>query len=139
MLQASDVFFPNAAEARLISGIEDEEEAARALARIGAIGRPDGGPAVAVKLGARGAIACRAEGPIVRVPALPATPLDTTGAGDSFNAGFLRVWLDGADLAESLRYGAACGALSTRAVGGVDGQATMEEAREALAGWGTTR
>ena len=139
MLQASDVFFPNAAEARLISGIEDEEEAARALARIGAAGRSAGGPVVAVKLGARGALACRAEGPIVRVPALPATPLDTTGAGDSFNAGFLRAWLDGADLAESLRYGAACGALSTRAVGGVDGQATMEEAREALVGWETTR
>jgi sugar/nucleoside kinase (ribokinase family) len=139
MLQASDVFFPNAAEARLISGIEDEEEAARALARIGAAGRSDGGPVVAVKLGARGAIACRARGPLGSVPALPVAPLDTTGAGDSFNAGFLRAWLAGADLTESLRLGAACGALSTRAIGGVDGQATMEEASAALAGWGTAR
>ena len=69
-------------------------------------GRTDGGPIVAVKLGAAGALACRAEGPLVRVPAMPVEPLDTTGAGDSFNAGFLRAWLDGADLRECLRWGA---------------------------------
>jgi sugar/nucleoside kinase (ribokinase family) len=132
MLRASDVFFPNAAEARLISGITDVEEAARALARIGAEGRTDGGPIIAVKLGAEGALGCSADGPVVRVPALPADPVDTTGAGDSFNAGFLRAWLDGADLAASLRYGAACGALSTRALGGVDSQPTPVEVAAAL-------
>jgi sugar/nucleoside kinase (ribokinase family) len=85
------------------------------------------------KLGADGALGCVADGPLVRVPALPAHPIDTTGAGDSFNAGFLRAWLDGADLTESLTYGAACGALSTRALGGVDGQPTRSEVAAALA------
>ena len=135
MLRACDVFFPNATEARRIAGLDDVEEAARALARIGAEGRADGGPIVAVKLGAAGALACRALGPLVRVPALRVEPLDTTGAGDSFNAGFLRAWLDGADLHECLRWGAVSGAISTQRLGGIDGQPTMDEALTALEGW----
>jgi sugar/nucleoside kinase (ribokinase family) len=135
MLRASDVFIPNATEARRIAGTGDVDEAAATLAARGAIGRTDGGPIVVVKLGAAGAIACQGDGPIVRVPAMTIQAVDTTGAGDSFNAGFLRVWLDGADLRDSLRLGAVCGALSTRAPGGVDGQPTLAEARQALAAW----
>ena len=135
MLGACDVFFPNAAEARRIARLDDVEEAARTLARIGAEGRSDGGPIVAVKLGAAGALACRAEGPLIRVPAMRVEPLDTTGAGDSFNAGFLRAWLDGADLKECLRSGAVCGAISTQCLGGIDSQPTRAEARTALDAW----
>ncbi len=133
MLRASDVFLPNEAEAKRITGVEDTVAAARALAATGAAGRTDGGPVVAVKLGAAGALACLADGPIVRVPAMTVEPADTTGAGDSFNAGFLRAWLDGSDLRDSLELGVVCGALSTRRTGGVDGQPTLAEAREALA------
>ena len=135
MLRAADIFFPNATEARRIAHMDDVQEAARALAAVGSVGRTDGGPIVAVKLGSEGALACRTDGPIVRVPAMPIEPADTTGAGDSFNAGFLRAWLDGGDLRESLELGAVCGALSTRQSGGVDGQATLAEARDALNSW----
>lgn len=135
MLRACDVFFPNATEARRIAGLDDVEAAARALARTGAVDRDDGGPIVAVKLGPEGALACRADGPLVRVPAMTVEPVDTTGAGDSFNGGFLRAWLDGADLLTCLRSGAVTGALSTRRLGGIDGQPTLEEARLALADW----
>ncbi len=135
MLQASDVFFPNAVEARRIARIDDVEDAARALVEQGAIGRSGDGPIVAVKLGADGAIGCGPDGQIVRVPAMATSPADTTGAGDSFNAGFLRAWLDGGNLRDSLELGAVCGALSTRAAGGVDGQATLAEARRALGTW----
>jgi sugar/nucleoside kinase (ribokinase family) len=135
MLRASDVFFPNAIEARRIARTDDVDAAAAMLAAQGAIGRADGGPIVAVKLGEGGALACRGDGPVVRVPAMAVESVDTTGAGDSFNAGFLRAWLDGADLRDSLRLGAVCGALSTRAAGGVDSQATLAEARQALASW----
>ncbi len=133
-LRASDVFFPNAAEARRIARMDDVDEAAVALATMGAEGRTDGGPVVAVKQGSAGAIAVTAGGPIVRVPALPVDPIDTTGAGDSFDAGFLRAWLDGGDLRESLELGVACGALSTQRLGGVDGQPTLAEARAVLVG-----
>ena len=139
MLRAADIFFPNEAEACRIAGIDDAEEAARALAASGSAGRDDGGPLVVLKRGALGALACRAGEPLVRTAAMPVEPIDTTGAGDSFNAGFLRAWLDGQGVQESLEFAAACGALSTAQVGGVDGQATLGEARAALASWQTSR
>ena len=133
MLRAADVFLPNAAEARRIAGVEDVEAAALALARTGAAGRIGRRADVVVKLGADGALAARADGTVLRVPAMPVDPVDTTGAGDSFDAGFLRAWLDGAELRDCLELGAVCGALSTRAVGGVDAQPTLAEAQAALA------
>ena len=135
MLRAADLFFPNAAEATRIVGLDDPELAAPALAKIGAEGRSDGGPIVVVKRGASGAVAARAGEAPVRVTAMPVDAVDTTGAGDSFNAGFLRAWLDGGTLGDCLELGAVCGALSTRAVGGVDGQPTLPEAMAALAAW----
>ncbi len=136
MLRVADLFFPNAAEARRISRRDDVEEAARGLARIGAADRSDGGPLIVVKLGADGALACRATGPVERTQALPVTAVDTTGAGDSFDAGFLGAWLGGASVAAALRSGAACGAFSASRLGGVDGQPTAEELDAALTAWG---
>ena len=136
MLRACDVFLPNETEACRIARRDDVEDAARELARIGGRDRPGVGPVIAVKLGSKGALAVGPDGRLVRVPALPVDPVDTTGAGDSFNAGFLRSWLDGGSLRDALRLGAVCGALSTLRAGGVDGQATPDEATAALAGWG---
>jgi sugar/nucleoside kinase (ribokinase family) len=138
MLRASDVFFPNAVEATRIAGIDSVEEATLELARIGSEGRTDGGPLIVVKLGADGALTHRCDVPIERVPALPVDAVDTTGAGDSFDAGFLRAWLDGASTIDALRLGAVCGALSTLGLGGVDAQPTRAEAERALAGWPVT-
>jgi sugar/nucleoside kinase (ribokinase family) len=135
MLQVADLFFPNEAEVRNIARLDDPEQAARALALAGSAGRTDGGPIVAVKLGAAGALACRADGPVVRVAALRVDPIDTIGAGDAFDAGFLRAWLDGGDLRTCLEMAVVCGALSTRAAGGVDGQPTLTEALRARDGW----
>ncbi|MEV4623275.1 PfkB family carbohydrate kinase, partial [Asanoa sp. NPDC049573] len=105
------------------SGRDAVVAAARALA-----GRSAG--IVVVKRGALGALAWSADGPMV-APGVSATPVDTVGAGDSFNAGFLAGRLGGADLESSLRLAAACGALSTRAAGGTDAQPTLSEARSA--------
>ena len=139
MLRAADVFFPNAAEAARIARVDDPEAAATELAAAGAVGRSDGGPVVVVKRGPAGAIAGRAGQALMRVPAMPVDPIDTTGAGDSFNAGFLRAWLDRSGVAESLEFAAACGALSTLALGGVNGQPTFAEATRAVAAWRETR
>jgi sugar/nucleoside kinase (ribokinase family) len=59
--------------------------------------------------------------------------IDATGAGDSFAAGFLRGLLDGRPLAKTLRLAVACGALSTRSLGGVDAQPSLDEALAAIA------
>jgi sugar/nucleoside kinase (ribokinase family) len=89
------------------------------------------GPLVVVKHGAAGAVAF-AGGEVVRVAAPVVDVVDATGAGDSFDAGFLAAWLEGASLERALALGCACGALSTRALGGTAGQPDRAEA-EALA------
>ncbi|MBG0563795.1 carbohydrate kinase family protein [Actinoplanes aureus] len=114
----TDIFLPNEAEALALTRTDDVLAAAEALAASGGL--------VVVKRGAGGALAWADGGPIT-VPGRPATPVDTVGAGDSFNAGFLAGHLGGADLTTSLRLAAACGALSTRAAGGTAAQPTMTE------------
>jgi sugar/nucleoside kinase (ribokinase family) len=134
MLAASDVFLPNEREAALISGVMDPLEAAHTLvARADAAGRDaDARPlTVVVKLGADGALAVRGD-EALRLPADRVQVVDSTGAGDGFNAGFLYGFLDGRSLSESLALAVACGTLSTRAIGGVDGQASLEEAEALL-------
>lgn len=63
--------------------------------------------------------------------AAPAINLvDTTGAGDAFDAGFIDAILDAASPEESLRRACICGALSTRSAGALDGLPNREELRE---------
>ena len=73
-----------------------------------------------IKRGARGAMAI-ADGRVVRAPAIRVEVVDTTGAGDAFNGGFLAALLAGRRLAACLRAGVRLGSLSTRAAGGLDG------------------
>jgi len=90
-----------------------------------------------VTLGARGALLVAGQ-ELLREPAVAVDTVDTTGAGDTFDAGFLHAWLDGAGVPEALRFGAACAALSTQRAGGVDGQPTSDEVERALAAWQAT-
>ena len=73
-------------------------------------------------------------GPGERVRARPerASAVDTTGAGDSFDAGFVAAMLGGESLERCVAIANACGGLSTRVAGGIDGQPTMEEAVAAV-------
>ncbi len=121
-LQHVDVFLPNETELLAITR-EDSIEAG--LDRLSEI------PMVAVKLGARGAIA-RSGSHVFRADSVPVTVVDTTGAGDSFDAGFVYAYLDGQDLSQALSFACACGSLSTRAAGGTAAQATLAEALAAL-------
>jgi sugar/nucleoside kinase (ribokinase family) len=121
-LAHTDLFFPNEIELEKITGTSDPVEGIRRL--------ENGRTRVVAKLGAQGALTLEA-GEVVRVPAYPVETVDTTGAGDSFNAGFLHAWLAGAPALDCLRLGAACGALSTLGLGGTAAQPTLAEA-EAL-------
>ena len=123
LLPQVDVFLPNEMEALRLAHISDMNEAvSRLRARA---------PFVVIKRGERGALGARA-GEVVEVPAIPTTVVDTTGAGDSFDAGFLSAFLENEPLETSLRMANMCGALSTLTPGGTEGQPTMNEVRAAL-------
>jgi len=63
----------------------------------------------------------------------PTTPVDTTGAGDSFNGSLAAALAEGQPLTGALRFAAATGSLSTRAVGARDGLPTRAEVDALLA------
>jgi len=120
-LKYVDVFLPNEVELRAIGKDEDVIRALRALV--------NGRTQVVAKLGSQGCMALD-HGEPISVPAFRVKPVDTTGAGDSFNAGFLHAWLNWKDLKDAMRFAAACGAISTGAMGGTGCQADEAEAFE---------
>jgi sugar/nucleoside kinase (ribokinase family) len=120
VLAHTDLFLPNDQEARAIAKRATLDEALATLAKTI--------PTIAIKNGAEGAI-CRRGDQIARDPGFPISVVDTTGAGDSFNGGFLYGWLHGWELADALALGCACGALSTQAAGGTTAQPTLSQAQ----------
>lgn len=121
-----DVLLPNEEELCRLTGREDWTEA------LGAVP----GPRTVVKLGGAGAATIEA-GACVIVPAPEMDVRDTTGAGDSFDAGFLFAWVRRMPIRDCLRYGVAAGSLSTRAAGGTAAQPSLEELSELMARSGT--
>ena len=123
ILPLVDVFLPNRNEALAITGRSSLDSAMAALAENVSV--------VAVKLGREGAIA--REGTEVVSAGVPqVNVVDTIGAGDSFDAGFVYGYLHQWDLKRSLQMAVVCGSLSTRAAGGTNGQPTLEEAMSYL-------
>jgi len=108
-LGAVDILMPSASEAVRLAGEVDLLRALQVLGRRT--------PCVVIKDGAGGAYAIEG-GEIHFAPALPLIPLDTTGAGDAFNAGFLAARLQGGPLAGCLQWGNIVGGLSTLGRGG---------------------
>lgn len=122
-IAALDWFLPNDREAERMSGEADP-------ARMVEWFRDHGAQGVVVKLGPKGSIAFR-HGEVCSAPSIAVNPIDTTGAGDCFNAGFLYATLSGMTLEDSLKYGNICGALSTQASGGIAGFPTLDRIRQA--------
>ncbi|MEU8530299.1 PfkB family carbohydrate kinase [Streptomyces sp. NPDC048629] len=104
------VLLPNADEARLLTGEDEPEAAARALSRRV--------PLVAMTLGAAGGLVAEAGRVTARAAAPPVRPVDTTGAGDAFTGAFLAARLAGAGPAEAAEAGCRAGAAAVRTVGG---------------------
>lgn len=99
-----DLFIPSWEEAHDLTGADTPEDALADLARAGS-------PAyLGIKLGAGGCLV-RDAGGVYRIPAYTTTPVDATGAGDSFLAGFLAAVLRGADTPTACRVGNMIGAL----------------------------
>ena len=113
-LTAVNLFLPNEQEALAITRAPSRAEALDRLAATV--------PAAAVKCGAQGAEV--AAGSVrLRIPVEPVSSVvDTVGAGDCFDAGFVAGWLRGLDLAACAEIANACARATLSAPGGVAGQ-----------------
>lgn len=119
VLRVTDYLLPNAAEARALTGHPEVTDAAGILARRG--------PLVAVKNGAAGGLVHDGS-TVITASALSVEPVDTVGAGDSFDAGFVAAVLRGHKRERALSIAVACGSLSTRAAGGTAAQPDWDQA-----------
>ena len=124
-----DVFLPSERELCRITGAGDVDEAlVRIQSRVAT---------TVVKCGARGAVVQR-QGERLEVGGVRVTPVDTIGAGDSFNAGFLSAYVRGETIAEAARVGNVTGALSTLSFGGTEAWRNSTVRRQFLAEHGVS-
>ncbi|UCH62484.1 MAG: carbohydrate kinase family protein [Fidelibacterota bacterium] len=124
VLKLVDVFLPNEQEALNISSSRTVREALDQMDRTCQV--------VIIKQGEQGAIG-RINGETIKIRAFEVESVDTTGAGDSFNAGFLFEWLRDSEIRQCLKAGNACGALATTKMGGSTASPSKKELDEFLA------
>lgn len=126
LLPETDVIFPNAVELAHVTGEEDINHALDILHGRGA-------EEVALKLGGKGGVVSTRSGRREAHPGFAIRVVDTTGAGDAFNAGYLKARLSGEPLLERLALANACGAATAQASGGTGGLFALEDAERLLA------
>ncbi|MBA2524466.1 MAG: sugar kinase [Pyrinomonadaceae bacterium] len=124
VIKQTDILFLNETEAKQLTS---QIDLGAAIRRLGSYC-----PCVVIKLGSKGAAALY-RGEFASVDGFAVNGVDTTGAGDSFAAGFVHVFLDGKDLRDCLTFGNACGALSTTQAGGTNGQPNLRQVQDFLA------
>jgi ribokinase len=124
VLRMMDLFLPNESEAQLLTEQREPEQVLRACEALGLKN-------TVLKLGRRGAAAFR-DGHLLLMTAPNVEVVDTTGAGDAFDAGFLDAWLTGLDIEEQLRAACVCGSLSTRARGALAALPSREEMKAVM-------
>ena len=109
VVKGATLLFPNLAEGRLLTGLDDPAEVVAALAAEF--------PVVALTLGSEGVLVA-SDGEVSRVAATVSTVLDPTGAGDAFAAAFLLEWVDSGDAVLGAERGAVAAASAVRVMGG---------------------
>lgn len=118
LLERTDILILNETEVRLLTGL-GSREGAETLLKLGP-------KIIVVKLGDRGSYATDGEQRL-HVNALKAKAVDTTGAGDAFNAGFLYATLKGLTLTDRLKLASFTAAKCIEKVGARNGLPTKED------------
>lgn len=118
LLPSVDIFLPNEAEAKAISSKSDVIAAGLFLATLC--------PLVVIKMGEKGAMIFSSAGiqhyPVPEYIIKDLQIVDTTGAGDNFDAGFIYAWLNGSELSTCAESGIRCAVSSLQGLGGIEKQ-----------------
>ena len=122
MLERCSVLLPGVAELELLAGVSGVEPSARALFKSRTL------EIIVLKRRKRGATLLE-ERTKIDVPAYPVKEVDPTGAGDSFDAGFLCGLLENRPIEECGRIAAAAGALNASAFGPMEGDISTQNVR----------
>ena len=114
LLKKLDIVTPNEIEAGILTDTkvetaEDAEKAAKILMNSGVKN-------VVVTMGKHGVFVMTPDRKEM-IPSMPVKAIDTTGAGDAFNGGFVTALAEGKDIFEAARFGNAVGALSVTKIG----------------------
>ncbi len=128
LLQLIDILTPNQSEARVLAGLTPDtdvepETVARELIR-------NGIKQVVMTLGENGALIVTANSS-TRVPALPMVAVDTTGAGDAFNAGLAMALACGASVEAAVEFAVVTGGLAVAKEGVIPSLPSRDEVRQA--------
>jgi sugar/nucleoside kinase (ribokinase family) len=124
IVREAHMFFPNLREGELMTGASQPHKVLRAMHDMSLT-------AVGLKMGGKGA-ALLWRNKEYFVEPYPVANIDTTGAGDCFDAGFIHAWLNGEPPERCLETANICGAFSTRSLGGIAGFPTLSELNAAL-------
>lgn len=120
LLPYVDLFMPNATELKFLTKSETVEEAIEKVKEYG--------NNIVIKNGSKGSILVKKDGTQKSLPAFLNTKvIDAIGAGDSFNAGFVFKFIQGATLEECQRFGNLTGALNTTGSGGTSAFSSHEK------------
>jgi sugar/nucleoside kinase (ribokinase family) len=108
-----DILMVDENEAINLTGKEEIKDAAEMLYN-------EGFKIIAIKLGAKGVL-IKDEKHLEKIPAIPPKEfIDSIGAGDSFDAGFLQGYLEGHDIVSSAKMGVMTATMSIEGIGGTE-------------------
>jgi ribokinase len=128
VLQATTWITPNESETRVLCGLGPQEPVTpETAARCAELLLSKGPKNVVIKMGLQGAYVAAADGTRQMIPAFAVKAVDSTAAGDAFNAGFAVSLLRGKNPREAARYASAVAAISVTRHGA---QPSMPSARE---------
>jgi len=123
LIRRSKALLPSEREVKIMTGL-DPVKGAKKLMSLGA-------EVVAVKMGERGCYVTDGHREY-KIPAVPTRVVDTTGAGDAFNAGFLYGMAEGMDIEESARIGVWVASFCIRRLGARSGLPTLKDLEKAM-------
>lgn len=133
LLASVDWITPNETEALLLTGATSSPSSMKQIRELAEHFLSIGPRNILLKLGERGAYLATSDGMRMMIPAYAVTAIDTTAAGDAFNAGFAVALARGSCPAEAAQFASAVGALSVTRRGALPSLPTQDEVDAFLA------